>query len=94
MGDERLETVRLVVPCAVPYGRRWRALRVRQKGEGVCCRLSRAAGGSVRWSTAHDGNSAKLEHAGRKQVNAGLMGISIAALKQSCKQWKAVRAIL
>lgn len=51
-------------------------------------------GGSGGLLTAHDGNSAKLEHAGRKQVNAGLMGISIAAIKQSCKQWKAVRAIL
>lgn len=52
-----------------------------EEGSGVCRLLTTAT-------------AQKLEHAGRKQVNAGLMGISIAALKQSCKQWKAVRAIL
>jgi hypothetical protein len=61
---------------------------------GVCCLPSKGSRRQWWWLTAHDGNGAKLEHAGRKQVNAGLMGISIAALKQSCKQWKAVWAIL
>lgn len=67
--------------------------RVREKG--VCLFLP-GEGRRRQWRllTAQDSNGAELEHAGRKQVNAGLMGISIAALKQSCKQWKAVRAIL
>lgn len=86
----RLDAVGLVVQD----GPAMAGFRVREKDVCRFCCLARAR--RRRWwlSTAHDGNSAKLEHAGRKQVNAGLMGISIAALKQACRKWKAVRAIL
>lgn len=84
----RLDAVGLVVQC----GPQWRASGSGRRASVVAWR----EGSRRQWwlSAAHDGNNAKLEHAGRKQVNAGLMGISIAALKQSCKRWKAVRAIL
>jgi hypothetical protein len=69
-------------------------VREEKEGEGVCSCLERAAGGSGgRWllttATAQNWNTR-----GKKQVNAGLMGISIGALKQPCKQWNAVRAVL